>query len=429
MSARSTRKSSVLVALLVILALLLPMSGPSSAAPRAETARSSSIMFIENVGQFAEAARFQVRGGTGTMWLADDSIWITVLEPDDGAEKLADAEPTPRKGVNVRISFPGANPHVSLEPFHRLDTHVSYFIGNDPSHWHSDVPVWGGVKYRNLYPGVDLILGETQDGSGWRFDVHRGATTPRGPFEVEGLPDARHPDGRQLLTTALGPRATADNPGQLYYGTYFGGDGPWGDTGTDVAVDGTGAIYLAGHTGSSDFPTTPGAFDSSIANIDAFVAKLMPNGNGTTDLIYSTLIGGVHDFHDYAYAIGVDASGRAHITGETSSYDFPNTHCTADGCLCPYRGTGIGGGGPSDAFLTTLNPAGTGLLNSTFIGGAYSDYATDLVYQGGYLYLVGTTTSADFPVSLNTTTTDEFVSSFDEPRVSVLPGRCGSGCQ
>jgi hypothetical protein len=60
--------------------------------------------------------------------------------------------------VNIKISFPGANPNARIEPFNRLDTVVSYFIGNDPAKWHVAVPVWGGVRYVDLYPGVDLEL-------------------------------------------------------------------------------------------------------------------------------------------------------------------------------------------------------------------------------------------------------------------------------
>ncbi len=61
-------------------------------------------------------------------------------------------------GVYLRLTFPGANPRPRLEPFHRLDTVVSYFIGNDPDQWRLNVPVWGGVRYADLYPGIDLEL-------------------------------------------------------------------------------------------------------------------------------------------------------------------------------------------------------------------------------------------------------------------------------
>jgi len=142
-----------------------------------EALRSSPVMFIENVGQFDERARFQVRGGMGTMWLAEDAIWSTVVERShvDTLERFdperanGEREDQQLRGVNLKLTFPGANPHPRIEPFDRLDTKVSYFIGNDPDQWRADVPVWAGVRYVDLYPGVDLEL-TSQDGRWiWRF--------------------------------------------------------------------------------------------------------------------------------------------------------------------------------------------------------------------------------------------------------------------
>ena len=90
----------------------------------------------------------------------DHSIWITLVEPKKPSEPREKGglfsfreEEKPRKVVNIRISFPGANPNARLKPFGRLDTVVSYFIGNDPAKWRVAVPVWSGVRYRGLYPG------------------------------------------------------------------------------------------------------------------------------------------------------------------------------------------------------------------------------------------------------------------------------------
>jgi hypothetical protein len=149
----------------------------SSQAQGTEALHSSPVMFIENVGQFADGARFQVRGGDKTIWLTEDEIWVTVVEEPPPTPRLPDGRhPSPLsvtetetesgasgevQGVNIRLSFSGANPHPRLEPFNRLETVVSYFIGNDPAQWRAAVPVWGGVRYRDLYPGIDLeITGE-----------------------------------------------------------------------------------------------------------------------------------------------------------------------------------------------------------------------------------------------------------------------------
>ena len=112
-------------------------------------------MFIENVGQFADGARFQVRRGGSMVWLAQHALWITVLEPrsaQDQAPARADrGSDAPldqyrshgskdRRGVNLRLSFVGIDPHLRLEPCDRLETTISYFFGHDPDDWRPDVP-------------------------------------------------------------------------------------------------------------------------------------------------------------------------------------------------------------------------------------------------------------------------------------------------
>ena len=136
---------------------------------------SSPVMFVENAGQWDDDARFQVWGGpAGTVWLADDAIWVTVVESgsedqrsegqrsEQGIDPLADLRQAPsdapRRGVAIKLSFVGANPQPRIETYDQLDRVVSYFLGGDPAEWQPNVPVWGGVRYVDLYPGVDLDL-------------------------------------------------------------------------------------------------------------------------------------------------------------------------------------------------------------------------------------------------------------------------------
>ena len=131
------------------------------------------------------------------MWLVDDAIWLSIVEHPaaDVAHSQVDplkhldpqransqSDNVPRKAANVKISFVGANPHPRIEPFDRLDTVVSYFIGNDPDQWRPDVPVWGGVRYEDLYPGVDLEL--TSEGGQM---VQRLATRPNADLSAVHL--------------------------------------------------------------------------------------------------------------------------------------------------------------------------------------------------------------------------------------------------
>ena len=152
----SFRRTPILLSLLAILVLVTSgaisaQSTPSDAGSQVATSvsaasfRSSSIMFIENAGQWEKRARFQAWGGpAGTMWLADDAIWLTVVERSTenaarsqiGTLERVDLERTTvkhdnalRKSVNVKLSFPGANPHPRIEPFNRLNTQYPTRVG------------------------------------------------------------------------------------------------------------------------------------------------------------------------------------------------------------------------------------------------------------------------------------------------------------
>ena len=122
--------------------LAIPAPATSDHAHVTAALQGAPMMLIENVGQFADGARFQVSSGDRTLWLAEDALWVTVLEePDAETQKLGSEEssstppaspaPAPYQGVNVKLSFVGANPHARILPLDKLDTTVSYFIGND----------------------------------------------------------------------------------------------------------------------------------------------------------------------------------------------------------------------------------------------------------------------------------------------------------
>jgi hypothetical protein len=169
----------------------------------------------------------------------------------------------------------------------------------------------------------------------------------------------------------------------LAYSTYLGGSSD--DEGQGVAVDVTGSAYVTGHTRSGDFPTTTGAYDR-VANgdIDAFVTKLSREG---TALDYSTYLGG--GFEDRGLGVAVDVNGNAHVTGHTSSDDFPTTRAYDD----TYHGS-------KDAFVTKVNPDGTTLSYSTYLGGGAEDQGQGIAVDAkGSAYVTGYTSSNPFPVT------------------------------
>jgi hypothetical protein len=172
----------------------------------------------------------------------------------------------------------------------------------------------------------------------------------------------------------------------LVYSTYLGGSAA--EAGNGIAVDVSGNAYVTGFTQSSNFPTTPGAFQTKFGGgpEDTFVSKLSTDGSA---LLYSTYLGGSGD--DESLGISVDASENAYVTGGTSSSDFPTTLGSFQTSF---------GGGPVDAFVSKLNASGSALLYSTYLGGSDYDAGFALaVDASGDAYVIGTTGSPNFPTT------------------------------
>ncbi|MGB6943685.1 MAG: SBBP repeat-containing protein [Bryobacteraceae bacterium] len=191
-----------------------------------------------------------------------------------------------------------------------------------------------------------------------------------------------------LSTTAPGAEnafiAKFNSIGQLQYSTYLGGASP--SIGSSIAVDATGAAYVAGQTQSTSFPVTTGAFQISYqgGTSDCFVSKLNATGSA---LVYSTLLGGAG--MDLCSGIAVDTSGDAYVTGTTYSSNFP-TQSAVQGSLL----------GTASAFVAKINPGGTGLVFSTYVGGSAIDNGNAVaIDSSGSTYVAGATSSSDFPLT------------------------------
>jgi hypothetical protein len=182
----------------------------------------------------------------------------------------------------------------------------------------------------------------------------------------------------------------------LIYSTYLGGNNS--DYGEGIVVDGSGDAYVTGLAESTNFPTTAGAYQSSdpkTGNDHAFVSKLNATGTG---LVYSTFLGGKSS--ESGTGIMVDSGGDAYVTGYTSSTNFPTTSGAFQTTLA----------GTDNAFITKLNPTGTALVYSTFLGGGGSDDGSAIgIDGGGDAYVTGQTNSTNFPTTSGAfQTTDPF---------------------
>jgi hypothetical protein len=201
--------------------------------------------------------------------------------------------------------------------------------------------------------------------------------------------------GENAFVTKLSPDGTT-----LVYSTYLGGSA--NDFGADIAVDASGNAYIAGAAGSSNFPVTPGAFQTtnqaaSNGEPNAFVTKLNATGSA---LLYSTYLGGSGSSDTYysgdrGLGVAVDGAGNAYVAGVANSSNFPVTPAAFQTVNKAAKNGG------TNAFVSKLNPQGTALIYSTYLGGSDEDGALGIAVDGaGDAYLTGFAGSTDFPVTL-----------------------------
>ena len=179
------------------------------------------------------------------------------------------------------------------------------------------------------------------------------------------------------------------------YSSFLGGNDD--DYGTAIAVDSKNNAYVTGGTYSANFPVTSGALQTVCGGgidesncWDAFVAKVNPKGSA---LVYSTYLGGYGN--DFGYALALDSSDNVYVAGTTVSSNFPVVHPLQPVIVGP-----IGFEAPGDAFVAKLNPAGSALIYSTFLGGSNVDQVNGIaIDSAGNAYVTGLTDSIDFPTA------------------------------
>lgn len=195
----------------------------------------------------------------------------------------------------------------------------------------------------------------------------------------------KNPEQKNLggMFDAFALKLSADGS-TLLYSTYIGGS--QGDRGDAIAVDASGNAYITGFTYSTDFPVVkPIQTAFTDGNVHTFVTKL--DATGST-LMYSTYLGGGDDRPDQATGIAVDSGGNAYVTGYTNSAKFPSVNAVQKFV------------GPTDVFVTKINPAGSAFVYSTHLGGNADDEGMAIaVDSSGSAYVAGETESLDFPTT------------------------------
>ncbi|MCG9968493.1 DUF6531 domain-containing protein [Pelotomaculum terephthalicicum JT] len=209
--------------------------------------------------------------------------------------------------------------------------------------------------------------------TGYDYPTTAGAfdTSPNGDWGGDGFVSKLDSNLTSLLSsTLIGGSDTSDNI-------------------TDIAIDGTGNICIAGHKGSTDYPTTGGAYDTSY-NLygDCFISRF---DSGLHNLLASTFIGGNNS--ERSADVSIDGAGNVYLAGSTSSTDYPTT-------TGAYDTSCNGGFFYGDSFVSKLDAQLDTLLASTFIGGSSQECTTSFeIDDKGNVYVAGFTGSADFPTT------------------------------
>ncbi|HEY6769280.1 MAG TPA: SBBP repeat-containing protein, partial [Candidatus Sulfotelmatobacter sp.] len=431
---------------------------PEFRAHVAETYGKLPLSFEANRGQSDKRVKFLSRGHGYTLFLTGDEA---VLSLRNSGLKVFDAHTLgmnpaafqkhndDEKSAVLRMKLVGARVSAPVSGSGEQEGKSNYFIGNDPSQWRTNVSNYSQVRYENAYPGVDLVYYGNQQQLEYDFVVAPGSDPRDIALDVTSEDEAgrigspRIADNGDLMVPTNGGEVRFHKPvvyqtdgssnqhaaggdpvaveaknivdgrwvlkgrnrvgfelgaydatktlvidPALSYSTYLGGTGTDGAFG--VAIDSAGNCYVTGFTTSTNFPTKNPYQKKSGGAIDTFVTKLNPTG---TALVYSTYVGGSGT--EYPFAISVDSTGAAYELGNTGSTNFPVTS-GAFQTVCPSCAL------YPAVFLTKLAPSGASLVYSTYLGGSGDNRAFGLTLDSSNnAYIIGWTTSVDFPTTPN----------------------------
>ena len=414
-------------------------ANPSTAAQPALRAEKSArfrastetlpLAFEANQGQTDPQVKYLARGSGYTVFLtANDTVFAlhsssqaaaTGISHNRGPAGITQPEPAKDRTAAIHMRLVGGNPDSHITARSELPGRSNYFIGNDRSQWHTNVPQYARISYHEAYPGVNLAFYGVQKQLEFDFIVAPGASPAAIRLGVSGANRiATDNSGNLILASSAGnvflhrPVAYQQKDGtrqpvdarfvlqahnqvsfalgnydrsrelvidpSVSYATYLGGTAE--DDGNAIAVDANGNAWVTGQTKSTDFPTKNPLYAANKGSFDVFVTEFSPTGS----LVYSTYIGGSND--DSGNAIAVNASG-VFVAGGTKSSDFP----VKGAYQSTLKGT-------IDAFVLELSSTGSTLMYSTFLGGTGTDVASGLALdKSGNAYVVGSTTSTDFP--------------------------------
>jgi uncharacterized protein (TIGR03437 family) len=388
------------------------------------------VAFEPNVGQTDTCVKYLAHSAHSTLWLTEKGA---VLETAAGRG---------RKSGNVvlNLRFAGANPAPHLEAEDPRTGVSNYFLGRDPQQWHTGVPQFGKVRYRNVYPGIDAVFYGNAGELEYDFVVRPGADPGKIRLAFDGADRVRADAAGDLVVSISGVQIRSRKPriyqkatsGEqqvsghytvlgkrragfaiddydparplvvdpvLSYASFLGGTGS--DIVNAMTMDAQGNVYLAGSTNSGNFPRKNAIYPGVSNALDvAFVSKFNLAASGADSLVYSTFLGG--NVSDEAFGIALDSSGNVYVTGRTLSTDFPLKHAFQTSFSTATNCTDAAGNATAceHSFITEIAAAENALVYSSYLGGSNQDEALAIgVDSAGNAYITGRTTSTDFPTA------------------------------
>ena len=320
------------------------------------------VYFEANRGQADQRVKFLSRGNGHTFFLTSTDAVLILTKPEQAARHKREKREEASRTV-LRMAFLGDNPQSRVAGREELSGKVNYFIGNDPKKWHTSVPTYARAQYQDLYPGIDLTFYGNQRQLEYDFVVRPGADPKSIVLGFEGA-DKLEVDGQGnlLLRTTAGP-IRQQRP-FIYQEV----------NGVRREIAGGYALKKMHQVGFQ------------VASYDVSQPLVID-----PILFYSTYLGGSGLDLVHGGNIAVDSSGNAYVTGLTESPNFPTTSGSFQSAFGP---------GSRDVFITKLNPTGSGLVYSTFVGGSNEAAGSALALDSaGNAYVTGYTNSPNFPVT------------------------------
>ncbi|MEO8427768.1 MAG: SBBP repeat-containing protein [Verrucomicrobiota bacterium] len=412
----------------IALLLSLPLRFDLVASPvTTEKLASLPLSFEVNQGQADADFKFLAWTPEALVLLKSTEARFSLRHPNSfsdgtsaGGAKPSNSRPImPRQGTQVSLTLIGADSSASANPEQELPGKVSYFIGNDPAKWHPAVPTFARVRFRQVYPGIDWLCYGNRQHLEYDFLIAPGADPSQIALRFEGVNKIEIDTMGDLVIRAAGgeirqhkPNIFQDIAGEkhfveggyflindhqvgfrlapyepthslvidptLVYSTFFGSSNAVADLGKGIGLDAAGNIFVAGETSVS-------------AGGAAFLVKLNPAGN---QILHSILIGGTSGNQTFGLAVNPD--GSSSLVGLTSSADFPTTTNAVQPGLKDI----------TDYFVVKVNAAWDALVFSTYLGSVASSFGPAPDTGGvamdpqGNVYVVGSTSATDFPVTI-----------------------------